>query len=98
MPLEPITSVETHLLDYEDQDAPPVERRLQFDDDAIQELMIRADLLITDVALDIEFNENDNELIFDIDSDDEYEDEDDGVLAQDAESDADSLFGPLSPS
>lgn len=73
------------LTDYEDEDEisadepPLIEGATRWSYGAVEESLLEADLLITDVKLEMELNEDldddDDELVFETDPEDEYDDD-----------------------
>lgn len=100
IPIQKVDSLD--LPDYEvdeyeiSADEPPlIEGATQWSYEAVEELLLEADLLITDVKLEMEFNgdlDDDDELVFE--TDDEYDDDDADLLSQEADARTELLFGP----
>lgn len=103
IPIQTVDSLD--LPDYEvdedeiSADEPPlIEGATQWSYEAVEELLLEADLLITDVKLEMEFNgdldDDDDELVFETDLEDEYDDDDADLLSQEADAHTELLFGP----
>ena len=64
---------------------------------AVEESLLEADLLIADVKLELEFSgdlDDNNELAFETNPEDEYDDDDADLLSQEADAHTELLFGP----
>ena len=91
------------LLDYEDEDEisadepPLIEGTARWSYGAVEESLLEADLLIADVKLELEFSgdlDDNNELAFETNPEDEYDDDDADLLSQEADAHTELLFGP----
>ena len=106
IPIQRVDSL--NLPDYEvdedeiSADEPPlIEEATPWSYEAVEELLLEADLFITNVKLEMLFNgdlddDDDDELVFETDPEDEYDDDDDDadLLSQEADAHTELLFGP----
>ena len=103
IPIQEVDSLD--LPDYEvDEDeisadeSPLIEGATQFSYEAVEELLLEADLLVTDVKLEMELNgdldDDDDKPVFETDPKDEYNADAD-LLSQEADAHTELLFGLL---